>query len=108
MYNQFCLSSFLAFRYVAKDGYSWKDGITPSFPKLCRKGQIGVKSAGDVLSILKNQVLNNEPTGILLSSGIDSLILASFLPPGTKAYTIRFIADGAIDESSEAAIFAKK
>ena len=108
MYNHFCLSSYLTFRYVAKDGYSWKDGVTPSFPRLYGKEKIGVKSAQDLLKIIEKIILNDGQTGILLSSGIDSLILASFLPAGTKAYTIRFIAEGAIDESNEATVYAKK
>ncbi|MDP2035965.1 MAG: asparagine synthase C-terminal domain-containing protein [Ignavibacteria bacterium] len=108
MYNSFCLSSFLAFRYVVKDGLSWKDGISPIFPKLSKKDQTGVASAEEVINVFRNQLRITKNTGILLSAGIDSAILASFLPAGTKAYTIRFIAEGAVDESEGAAVFADK
>jgi hypothetical protein len=46
-------------------------------------------------------------TGLLLSGGIDSAIIASYLPEGTKTYTIRFLAEGFIDESSEAKKYAE-
>ena len=48
----------------------------------------------------------NIDTGILLSGGIDSAILASFLPKGAKAYTIVYDSEGAIDESDQASIYA--
>jgi asparagine synthetase B (glutamine-hydrolysing) len=38
----------------------------------------------------------------LLSGGIDSAIIAAFAPRGTKAFTIRFISEGFIDESGQA------
>ncbi|MBX3006735.1 MAG: asparagine synthase [Melioribacteraceae bacterium] len=108
MYNTFCLSSFLAFRYVVKDGISWKDGVSPVLPKLGKKDQTGVSSADEIVNHFKNQLSINKNTGILLSAGIDSAILASFLPAGTKAYTIRFIAEGSIDETEGARVFADK
>ncbi len=37
MYNLFCLSSFLAFRYVTKEGISWKEGVVPAFPKVQKR-----------------------------------------------------------------------
>jgi asparagine synthetase B (glutamine-hydrolysing) len=106
MYNSYCLSSFLAFRYITKDGLAWKKGIAPVLPKLSRKDQTGVASAEEVIEFFENKLRVDKGTGILLSSGIDSAILASFLPSETNAYTIRFIADGAVDESSGASLFA--
>ena len=108
MYNLFCLSSCVAFRYVTKKGVSWKECIIPDFPKIMKKDQKGVFDADEIIDVFSNQIKSDEKTGILLSSGIDSAILASFLPEGTKAYTVKFIADGAIDESIGASMFAKK
>lgn len=108
MYNPYCLSSFLAFRYVVKDGLSWKDGVLPVLPRLSKKDQTGVTSAEEIINHFRNQLSITKNTGILLSAGIDSAILASFLPAGTKAYTIRFIAEGAVDESVEAGVYANK
>ena len=108
MYNLFCLSSCVAFRYVTKEGVSWKESIIPDFPKIMKKDQKGVTDADEIIDIFSNQIKSDEKTGILLSSGIDSAILASFLPERTNAYTVKFIADGAIDESIGASMFAKK
>jgi asparagine synthetase B (glutamine-hydrolysing) len=108
IYNSYCLSLFLAFRYVAKEGLAWKEGISPVLPKLSKKDQKGVSSPEEVINLFSKQLHIDKSTGILLSAGIDSAILASFLPAGTKAYTIRFIAEGAIDESKGAVVFADK
>jgi asparagine synthetase B (glutamine-hydrolysing) len=108
MYSLHALSSFLAFRYVVDDGLSWKDGVKPVLPKLSKKDQKGVASAEEVIDHFTTQLQIDKTTGILLSAGIDSAILASFLPAGTRAYTIRFIAEGAIDESKGASVFAEK
>lgn len=107
MYNSYCLSSFLAFRYVTQDGLCWKDGVMPTFPKLSKKDQKGVASAEEVIEAITQKLQISNTTGILLSAGIDSAILASFLPPKTKAYTIRFVSEGAIDESDGASLFAE-
>jgi asparagine synthetase B (glutamine-hydrolysing) len=108
MYNLFCVSSCLAFRYVAKEEIPWKEGLIPAFPKTTKKDQKGVATADEIIDVFSNQLKNYENTGILLSAGIDSAILASFLPKGTKAYTVKFMADGAIDESPGASVFAKR
>lgn len=108
MYNLFSISSCLAFRYIAKEGIGWKTDIIPVFPKVEKTDLTGVSDADQIIDFFKKQIKGDENTGILLSSGIDSAILASFLPEGTKAYTAKFIADDAIDESLGASIFAKK
>jgi asparagine synthetase B (glutamine-hydrolysing) len=108
LYNSFSLSSFLAFRYVTKEGIPWKDGVLPNFPKVTQKDQKGVISAEEIIRFFSDQLKGNEHTGILLSAGIDSAILASFLPEGTRAYTVKFVADAAIDESPGASLFAER
>ena len=108
MYNLFCLSSCVAFRYVAKEGVYWRERIIPDFPKIMKKDQKGVTDDDEIIDVFSSQIKNDENTGILLSSGIDSAILASFLPEGAKAYTVKFVADGAIDESIGASMFAKR
>ena len=108
MYNVFCLSSYLAFRYVTKEGIPWKEGVIPAFPKVTKKDQKGVVTAEEIIHFFSHQIKSDEHTGILLSAGIDSAILASFLPEGTKAYTVRFVARDAIDEGPGASIFATR
>lgn len=108
--KDFCISSCLSFRYVARDGIAWKDGLMPEFPRMEPGRQVKVKTADDVLSALKTIVAKDltADTGILLSGGMDSAILAALLPPKTPAYTIRFMAAGAVDESTQASLYTKK
>jgi asparagine synthetase B (glutamine-hydrolysing) len=44
---------------------------------------------------------------VLLSGGMDSAILASYMPKGSKAYTARCIGNGAVDETEMAAKYCK-
>lgn len=107
-FNSYCLNSFLTFRYIVDKNQYWKSDIKPTYPNVSINDQIGVKNASEVYDILKSLTKIDASTGIFLSGGIDSAILASFLPKKSKAYTIRFIADGAIDESQMAALYAEK
>ena len=99
--KDFCISSYLAFRYVMTDNIAWAPSIQPVFPKLEESKKTKVKNAENVIGALKEMMVplaKTHETGILLSGGIDSAILASFFKKGTKAYTIRFIAEkNAID-----------
>lgn len=110
-FNSLCLSYYLAFRYLPKNNLSWidKKNIKPNLHKYNNITTIGIKNSDDITKNLKNiiQKYKNKKNGILLSSGIDSIILAYFLPKNTTAYTIKFIAPNAIDESIHASIIAK-
>ena len=104
-FNKFCMSSYLAFRYVAKEGIAWKDGVMPLYPLISQRKQIGVRDAGQILEVLRNlmgQICKDQSVGILLSGGIDSGILAALMPLHSRAYTIQFHAENAIDESLRA------
>lgn len=107
----FCLSSYLAFRYVAKPDLAWKDGVMPEFPNRQAQGKFKVQTAAEVLARLRQIVresLNVEGLGVLLSAGMDSAIIAALLPRGTRAYTVRFVAPDAIDEAPAARLVAEK
>ena len=101
----FCVSSYLVFRYIVKENIAWKKGVMPTFPAVVKREKVKVRTSADVLEKLQEiigHIKNPEKLGILLSGGIDSAIIAALFPRGTKAYTIRFVAEGAIDETSEA------
>lgn len=107
----FCISSYLAFRYVAKPGVGWKDGVSPEFPNVKAQGKFKVKTAAEVLERLRESAGESCLTkglGVLLSAGMDSAIIAALLPHGTRAYTVRFVAKDAIDEAPAAARVAEK
>lgn len=101
----FCVSSYLAFRYVARAGIAWKPGVVPEFPDAQEQGVYKVKTSSEVQEKLREIVwesCNARNLGILLSAGMDSAIVAGLLPRGTPAYTIQFVAPDAIDESPTA------
>ncbi|MEI7672045.1 MAG: asparagine synthase C-terminal domain-containing protein [Deltaproteobacteria bacterium] len=107
----FCISSYLAFRYVAKPGIAWKEDVLPEFPNVKTQGKFKVKTAQEVLERLRQimkESSNFEGVGVLLSAGMDSAIIAAMLPRGTHAYTVRFVANDAIDEAPAANRVADK
>lgn len=110
-FDGFCMSSYLAFRYVVDATASWAPGVTPGLPEMGQETQIPVGTPEEIhtaLGGLVREALGEAPgLGILLSGGIDSAILAAMLPRGTKAYVIRFDAPGAVDESVMAGRYAE-
>lgn len=107
--NSFCLSSYLTFRYVVKEGIPWKEGVLPKFPQEFMAQQVKVRTSEQILDSIREQMrqaTRNGRVAILLSGGIDSAILAAMMPPHSQAYTIRFQAPGALDESIRAMTYA--
>ncbi len=106
--RDYCMSSYLAFRYVIDQSMEWAPGVMPVRPVPLKSNALKVETAEDVkesLQILLKDTADGH-TGILLSGGIDSAILAAMLPEGTRAYTIRFEAENFIDESQRAQEYA--
>lgn len=108
--NPFCVSSFLAFRYVVDPAAEWQPGCKPVFPETSAQGQIPVETMEEIEAQLRAIIAGklSPTTGILLSGGIDSAILAALLPAGTRAYTIKFNADRFLDESIQARAYADR
>lgn len=106
-----CMSSYLMYRYIFKEGICFNK----NYP--CRIVDIGfernvVNTAEDLIVELKKIVVNATKDGkaiLALSGGIDSAILARFMPKGSTAYTFRCIVPGVnvIDESIQAAYWAE-
>ena len=110
MIDSACLSYFLALRYLPFENMQWLPGFGPSLPPDVASSQIPVDSADEVHNALRamvDQALRSHQTGILLSGGIDSAILAAYLPPGTKAYTIDFSAVSGAKEAERARRYAQ-
>lgn len=66
----FCISSYLAFRYVAHDDVTWKEGVMPDFPNVVKQGRPKVKTAVEVLERLRETIREVDDTqvlGVLLS-----------------------------------------
>lgn len=89
--KEYCMSSFLTFRYVYEQDVEWKKGILAknTVPGLCDE-RIACKTCNDVDEALKNMFndIDLSHAALLLSGGIDSGILASYMPKKMKAYTV--------------------
>lgn len=106
------LSQYLAFRYVFDDVvFSSKQiGKRQHYKRIPNDAKTLVGSAEDTDIALRNtfRMISHEKLGILLSGGMDSAILATYMPKGSDAYTFRFIGgEFAQDELERAEMFAK-
>lgn len=93
--KRFCMSSFLALRYIEKPDMNFTDKISYRRPSLpFDEDRILVFNSQDIDNAISNQILAKrgeyKRIGILLSGGMDSAILASYLS-GCDAYTFRFL-----------------
>ncbi len=108
--KDYCMSSYLMFRYVFNKEKSFKTNKPCNITSL-DFDRIGVKTANDLIEALKqgiDKACKDGKTALALSGGIDSAILAKLVPKNTKAYTFRCIVPGkeVIDESVTAAKWA--
>ena len=90
--KDFCLSSYIAYRYIYKDDMDFYDGM---HHKLIRpipsQNRIPVTTPENIDHAIQKQFdelyQKYSKIGILLSGGQDSAILASYLKPDSNAYT---------------------
>lgn len=112
MYDkEFCMSSYLAFRYIERKDADFFPGLKHLQVKLPKKEEcVKIKDENDIDRELKRifKSLEGEKLGILLSGGMDSACLAAYAKEGTDAYTFRFL-KGNFDteELKRAEAFAK-
>ena len=89
--KSYCISSFLSFRYIANPLYAWRDDIVPrTIHFVSEEEKTACVTAADIDRSIMEQLEDLDFTrmALLLSGGIDSGILASYLPPGSVAYTV--------------------
>ena len=105
--KDFCLSSYMAFRYIWKDGVDFYKGFHhKNYCAIPDAERIPVKTSEDIDRQIQKQIdelySRYDNIGILLSGGMDSANLASYLKPGSHAYT--FVSDtGVFDKDVERA-----
>lgn len=104
------MASFLMYRYFFSGRSAYSDLRPPQLVDLNFK-RMPVKDSNDLLKALKEQIEKATSDGkaaIALSGGIDSAILAKFMPKGSKAYTFRCVVPDKVvtDESQQAAKYA--
>ena len=87
------MSSYLAFRYIERDGIDFYEGLHHQNIPLPNETQFTfVRTAQDIDEAIQKVFdnLKGEKLGICLSGGMDSAILASYMR-GCDAYTFRFL-----------------
>ena len=92
----FCLSSYMAFRYIWKDGVDFAEGFQhKNILPVEDKDRIPVKTSEDIDREIQQQFdelyAKYDNIGILLSGGMDSANLAAYLKPGSHAYTFNSV-----------------
>lgn len=108
----YCMSSFLMYRTVIDRNKSFDKNHVPKFftkDYICEP----IHNSEELRASLKRQVEEATADGkaaLALSGGIDSAILAKYMPKGSKAYTFKCVVPGVevIDESIQAAKYAKE
>lgn len=97
----------MAFRYIWKDGMDFYPGFTHrNYRPLQAEERIPITTAADIDREIQQQIdalyQQYDSIGILLSGGMDSANIASYLKPGSHAYT--FISStGVFDDDAERA-----
>lgn len=94
--KQYCMSSYLMYRYVYDKDKSFQKDVrcqveNMTFPR------VPVRTAEELLAAIKSRIeaaCQDEKAVLALSGGMDSAILAKFMPEGAKAYTFRCIVPG--------------
>ena len=103
--KNYCMSSFLTFRYIDDENTVFKEGLLhEDYRPSSGQNLILCDSADEIETAIKSQLekVDLSSAGLLLSGGMDSAILASYMPKGMKAYTAKCSANGAIDETQRA------
>ena len=109
--KNFCMSSFLTFRYIIDDNKDFYDTLHHQVYHLIpEEERITVLNEHDIDVELEKQfeTVRNKRLGILLSGGMDSACLASYMT-GFDAYTFRFLGgEFQKDELTRAEYYAQK
>ena len=92
--KSYCMSSFLSLRYVEEKEKQFFEGLHHQvYTQQPIDKKVLVSDAHDIDVALRNvfRRITHEKVGMLLSGGMDSSILASYMPEGSDAYTFRFL-----------------
>ena len=92
--KDYCLSQFLAFRYVFNPEMDFAEGLNrQKYVRIPNSAKTLVANAEDTDLAIKNvfRLIQNEKFGMLLPGGMDSAVLASYMPEGSDTYTFSFL-----------------
>ena len=105
------MNSYLQYRIVVDQDCKFADEITPWYYKADGSNRIPINTADELDRHLRrsiDRICSKGKVGLMLSGGMDSAILAAYLPEGTPVYTLRCVADSGIDETEAARAYAKR
>lgn len=110
--KKYCMSSFLMYRRIIDDKKNFSCSYPNKFPVLDLL-RTSIHDSKELLQVLKKRVefaCNDGKAVLALSGGIDSAILAKFMPKGSTAYTFKCVVPGVevTDESIVAAKYAEE
>lgn len=92
--KNYCMSSYLALRYIEDQDKNFKNSIHKNFTPLTDAQRKVCSTANDIDFAIDEQFKNlkkkYKKLGIMLSGGMDSAIVASYMT-GSDAYTFRFL-----------------
>ena len=92
--KEYCMSSYLALRYIVDPNKDFFKGMKHSIKKLPSSNDLVIVSSPEDVDMELMSCFNRQHDkrlGILLSGGMDSAVLASYMPRGSIAYTFRFL-----------------
>lgn len=106
----FCANSYLTYRAIVDHSRQFADHLPPWFyhHDVPRRPINTARELDRHLRSATSAALKSGPVALMLSSGMDSAILASYLPEGTQTYTLRCHADSGIDEVGIAGEYARR
>lgn len=109
--KRYCMSSFLMLRTIYDHNRTFAEGVVPRFFEK-NADREPVMNSRELEAALKRQVelaCAGGKTALALSGGIDSAVLARFMPKGSVAYTFKCVVPGiqVVDESPAAARYAE-
>lgn len=91
--KDYCMSSYMAFRYIERDDVNFYDGMYhKNIVPLKESERILVHTSDDIDRAIAEQFkqFEGKKKGVMLSGGMDSAIVASYMT-GCDAYTFRFL-----------------
>lgn len=94
--KEYCMSSFLMYRTIADETKCFAEGFKPNifradFPKIPVANSSDLEKA---IAVQMKEWTKDGKAALALSGGIDSAILAKYMPEGSTAYTFQCIVPG--------------
>ena len=110
--KNYCMSSFLMYRTIIDKSITFVDDLIPQ-PDDEIENRIPIRNSEELERALRKGIEEATADGkaaLALSGGIDSAILAKFMPKGSVAYTFKCVVPGiqVTDETLAAAKYAQE